>query len=94
MSTTIAQFVNLQDSFLGCLEGEVDVLGYPLYRDGVISDESVFWEHIDMACGNLWMPGVETTRQSLKADSKTPKAPYRGPFFTPALTVSPEYGSA
>ena len=28
--------------------------------DGVISDESVFWEHIDMACGNLWMPGVET----------------------------------
>jgi hypothetical protein len=48
--------------------------GYPLYRDGVISDESVFWEHIDMACGNLWMPGVETTRQSLSPLRLTPKS--------------------
>ena len=28
--------------------------------DGFITDDHAFWEHIEIACEGMWMPGIET----------------------------------
>ena len=29
--------------------------------DGLVIDDRGFWDHIEMACGMMWMPGIDTT---------------------------------